>query len=134
MTTILIDGIVYSEDDDLVQKVRDVMTFKMKVYNVDQIKFVRVHRLHSAKTPQIAIVKFHYFPDKRHVWSKCANLKGSNIWIDGDYPMEVCNRRQVLMPIWKAARNIVGMKAFLNGDKLVINNESYSVHTGYPQP
>ena len=125
---LLIDGIKQSENEDLVQKVRDVMKLKMKVDDADQIKFVRVHRLPSAKTPQTTIVKFHYFPDKRHVWSKCVNLKGSNFWVDEDYPVEIWNRRQVLMPIWKAARNVEGMKAFLNGDKLVINNESYTIH------
>ncbi len=66
---LLTDGIVYSEDDDLVQKIRDVMKFNMEVDNVDQIKFVRVHCLDSAKTLQTTIVKFHYFPDKRRVWS-----------------------------------------------------------------
>ncbi len=64
---LLIDGIVSSEDEDLVQKVRDVMKFNMKVDDVDQIKFVRVHCLHSDKTRQTTIVKFHYFPDKRRV-------------------------------------------------------------------
>ncbi len=79
---LLIDVIVYSECEDLVQKVRDVMKFNMKVDDVDQIKFIRVHRLRSAKTPQTTIVNFHYFPDKRSVWSKRANLKCSNIWIE----------------------------------------------------
>ena len=125
---LLIDGIKQSENEDLVQKVRDVMKLKMKVDDADQIKFVRVHRLPSANTPQTTIVKFHYFPDKRRVWSKCVKLKVSNIWVDEDCPVEIRNRRQVLMPIWKAARNVEGMKAFLNGDKLVINNESYTIH------
>ncbi len=44
--------------------------------------------------------------------SKCANLKGSNIWIDQDYLVEILNRHQVLLQIWKAAQNIEGMKAF----------------------
>ncbi len=40
---ILIDGIVYFEDEDLAHKVRDVMSCNMKLDNVDKIEFITGH-------------------------------------------------------------------------------------------
>ena len=70
------------------------------------------------------IVKFQFYPDRETVWSKRKLLKSSNIWMSEDFPKEIENRRQVLMPILKAAWKQPAIQASLSVDKLIINSQA----------
>ena len=128
---LILDGIPLAENENLDEIVRDIFTNKMKCVNVQEMKFVRVHRLANKKK---VIVKFHYFQDKEHVWSKRRELKGKKIWIEEDYPPEIRNRRQILRPIFKAAQNVDGMRASLTGDQLRLNGDVYTVDNLHQLP
>ena len=62
---------------------------------------------------------------KINILKKSATLKGSDIWIDEDYPKDIQIERNKLLPILKEARSS-GQNAYLKYDKLIINNELYT--------
>ena len=128
------DGIPESTGEDLVAKVKDIIRVNMKCPEVDNMNFVRVHRLPGLQKPRQVIVKFQFYPDREKVWSRRRLLKSSNIWVSEDFPKEIENRRQVLTPILKAAWKQPNIKASLAVDKLYINNQMYTVDTLHQLP
>ena len=124
-SNLVFDGIPLSQgNEDIEAKVREVLSVNMKVQNVEEIQFVRVHRLaYKRKT----IVRFEHFQDRMRVWQNRRQLKGSNIWVEEDFPKEIRDRRQVLMPIFKKALTLPHVKAYLVEDRLSINGETYTV-------
>lgn len=123
------DGIPESTGEDLLAKVKDIIRVNMQCPEVDDMRFVRVHRLPGMQKPRKVIVKFQFYPDRERVWSRRRLLKTSNIWVSEDFPREIENRRQVLTPILKAAWKQPNVKASLSVDKLYINNQMYTVDT-----
>ena len=120
---LILDGLQWSEGENPELKVREVIRITLKCPD-SEIKFTRVHRLGT--TGKI-IMRFHFYQDREMVWSKRRLLKGSGLWLEEDFPSEWRNRRQVLYPIMKLARQIPETKAFLVQDKLIVNSESYTV-------
>ena len=124
---LIIDGIPEMPNEDLVQKVKDIMRIDMKCDHrkINDMKFTRVHRLKNRKK---TIVKFHYYQDKEYIWKHRFGLKGTKkYWLEEDFPTEIKNRRQVLEPILKAARKIPNLRSTLVGDKLFVNGQRYTV-------
>ncbi len=126
---LLFDGIPESPDENIEEKVKEVIRVKLKCEK--DIMFVRVHRLPNKRRTTIA--KFHYYKDRETVWGLRRNLKGENIWMDEDFPTEIRNRRQVLVPIYCAALNYKfekdkAMRVSLVQDTLNINNDKYEYH------
>lgn len=104
---------------------------------VEKIKFVRYHRMGGKPTngrSRPVLVKFHFYPDKEKVWNQRRKLKDSNVWLSEDFPPEVRNRRQVLMPIYKAALKTEGVEASLSRDRLFLNRNMYTVHNLHMLP
>jgi ribA/ribD-fused uncharacterized protein len=94
--------------------------------NAKDIKIVRCHRLGSVcqvkvpnAKPRPIIIKFHWFGDRERVWHSKKELKGSNMFLNEDFPREIIERRKTLWPVMKAAR-AAGHESFLNVDKLHI--------------
>ena len=131
---LIFEGIQQSEREDTEKVLRETIRVQMKFPDVDGMKFVRVHRLPGPAKPQRIIAKFHYYQDRQKVWDKRFALKGQKIWISEDFPVEVRNRRQVLYPVYKAARKLPDVRASMSVDKLVINNETYSVNSLHRLP
>ena len=75
-SNLIFDGISQTPGEDIESKVRQVLMVNMNVDNVQNIQFVRVHRL---KNTNKTIVRFEHFKDKDRVWSLRRNLKGSKI-------------------------------------------------------
>ena len=124
---LIINGIPEMPNEDLVQKVKDIMRIDMKCDHrkINDMKFTRVHRLKNRKK---TIVKFHYYQDKEYIWKHRFGLKGTKkYWLEEDFPTEIKNRRQVLEPILKAARKIPNLRSTLVGDKLFVNGQRYTV-------
>ncbi len=128
---LIFDGIEESTSENVESKLKDIMRRLMKCENVDEMKFVRAHRLQNRKK---IIVKFHLYSDRDHVWSNRKNLKGHKIWVEEDFPVEIRNKRQVLLPIFRAALKVPDTRASLVSDRLVINGQSYTVDSLHQLP
>ena len=131
---LIFEGIQQTDGEDLEQVLKETIRIKMKCPEINNMKFVRVHRLPGPTKPQRVIAKFHFFQDRQRVWGKRFQLKGQNIWVSEDFPVEVRNRRQVLYPIFKAARKLPDTKAIMSVDKLIVNSETFSVDSLHRLP
>lgn len=87
----------------------------------------RIHRIgnKTSRRPRSTVIKFLDFKDRELVWSKCRNLKGSHLYLEEHFALEVQQRRQQLLPYLQAARKR-GKKAILINDKLLIGGQRYS--------
>jgi myosin heavy subunit len=108
---LIFEGISESSPEDCLDKVRHIMKVNMGITNAESIKVVRCHRLGPKpsnkaqnKRPRHIIIKFHYYPEQEHVWQKRTKLAKSNIWVSEDFPLEIQNRRKILLPIAQKAR------------------------------
>ena len=123
---LIIDGIPLEAKEDLETKVREIIRVKLQCPDVD-MKFTRVHHLGSSRK---TIVRFHFYKDRERVWGQRRLLKGTSLWLEEDFPAEWRNRRQVLYPILRAVHKAQtpGVKAFLTQDKLIINNQTFTIN------
>lgn len=133
---------------DCVEKIKNLMEVNLGLENTDQISIVRAHRvgplLGSRSRP--ILVKFLLWNDRMRVWNAKTQLRGSDLYIDEDYPIEIVKRRKKLLPVFNAARaynrtvpDEQKLKFSLTVDHLKINNTVYTVnnlHTlpGFLQP
>ena len=124
---LIFEAVQQSAGEDTEKVLRETIRVQMKCPDVNNMKFVRVHRLPRPSKPQRIIAKFHFYQDRQRVWEKRFQLKGQKIWLSEDFPVEVRNRRQVLYPVFKAARKLHDVKATMSVDKLIINNEAFTV-------
>lgn len=88
---------------------------------VDEIR--RIGKYNSNKTRPI-LVKFTKESTKMKIIRNARKLKGTDIWIDEDYPKNIQEERRELIQKMKEARN-KGDTAILRYNKLIINNETY---------
>ncbi len=101
----------------------------IKLDDVDNIQVVRCYRLQNKRRGQASrtiIVKFQWFGDRMSVWQAKRNLKGKNIYLNEDFPKTIMDKRYILQPIMKRARDN-GMKAFLNVDTRIIDGAKYTI-------
>ena len=82
------------------------------------------------------IVRIHSYNDQKSVWSARSALKNEYISINENFAAEVEYRRRLLNTLMKAAKQSSRFKrkAFINGDTLVMNNQSYSVEDLHKPP
>ena len=134
---LLFEGVQETQGEDCEQKILDIIVKDLKINGAhQQIRFTRVHRLggkHPNKTRPI-IAKFHFFKDRQTVWESRRKLKGTNMWISEDFPVEIRNRRQVLYPIFQKAIKMDSLKVSLVADKLFLNNHMYTIETLHRLP
>ncbi|KAK4884836.1 hypothetical protein RN001_001107 [Aquatica leii] len=83
----------------------------------------RIGKYNEGKTRPI-MIKLMKESTKMNILKNAKTLRGTDIWIDEDYPKEVQEERRRLIPYMKEARN-KGYKALIRYDKLIINNETY---------
>ncbi len=79
---------------------------KMKCDYARQVKLERSHRVGKKVDgkARTIIAKFSFFEDREDIWQHRSSLKGSNIWLREDFPIEYENRHRQLQPIVNAAR------------------------------
>ena len=73
--------------------------------NINDIELERVHRIGKFtgnKRPLIA--RFLTYKHRDLVWANRAKLRGTNVWIEEDYPKSVRENRNNLMPYFLAAK------------------------------
>lgn len=122
---LILDGIPFRPREDIIAKVREVFRVNLKCADADNFKITRAHRLANKRK---IIVRFHFFGDRETVWGLRRNLQGSNIWLEEDFPTEWRNRRQVLLPIYRAALKGTNTKASMVQDRLIINSQTFTVN------
>jgi hypothetical protein len=81
--------IVESED-----KIREIISEKLKMDH-RKIEVERVHKTGKQTTrARPIVVKFLRFKNKVAVLEKAKNLKGTYIFLNKDYPEDVCQKRK----------------------------------------
>ena len=95
---VITDGIKESEGEkwsDSEDKVRKLLTEKLQINN-RTTELERTHRTgrppSSSTRPRPIVVKFLHHKDKLEVLSKAKALKGTNIFINEDFPEAVAKR------------------------------------------
>jgi hypothetical protein len=90
--------------------------------NPHDIKIERAHRLgkrkHGKHRP--IVVKFNSFVDREKIRLSSKNLKETRYGIQEQFPKEIKERRNALIPLWKRARS-ENKKAVLITDKLFVD-------------
>ncbi|KAJ4929976.1 hypothetical protein JOQ06_018992, partial [Pogonophryne albipinna] len=74
----------------------------------ERIEVERAHRMgngRGADKPRQIVVKFLRFKDKTAVMGRRNRLKGTNIFLNEDYPEAVHQKRKELVPAMKAERS-----------------------------
>ena len=132
---LIFKGITYTEKEDCTAKIKRVLTevLHMNADIVEKMMFQRCHRLGNnsnskSKDPPPIICKFVWYEDRQQVWKAKSKLKDSSLTISEDYPKEIADRRRILYPIMKRARELE-MNSFLSGDRLIIDKKPYTVDT-----
>lgn len=107
-----------------VLKVMDKIGVKIHPeYDIDEMK--RMGRPKSGYRRPI-ILKLTRGDKKAEILKGSNKLKGTDIWIDEDYPRDIVEARKMLYPRLREARQR-GEKAVIRYDKLIVNDEVYEV-------
>ena len=128
---LVFDGINEDKDETWATTEKKLTEIISKQLEIKDLKFDRVHRSNVSvpDKPRSVIAKFHYYKDKDTVWLNRYKL-GSKIRVTQDFPSEVKQNRQILWPIYMAAKQSSEIKsAQLRLDKLFINNRMFTVDT-----
>jgi hypothetical protein len=103
-----------------------------KVYNIlennlqieSATSTILIERAHRIGKPRPIVAKFLKFPDKESIKSSSKKLKGTDLGISDQFPKEIVEKRKVLYPILKKAKDD-GHKVKLTKDQLYINGQLY---------
>ena len=110
---------------------------------MNAINFVQCHIIGKITLPNATvnrkrhiIVRFQSYNDRKAVWSARSALKNESISINKNFASEVEYRKKIVYPILKAAKQSSRFegKAFINGDSLVLNNQSNIVEDLHKLP
>lgn len=74
-----------------------------------EISFERVHRMgrwnEFNEHPRNIVAKFTYYKDREFIRTHAAQkLKGSNVWVNEQYPPEIEERRKKLYPVYASGQ------------------------------
>ena len=109
------------------RKLRDHLHQKMKIAKetVETLCFDRVHRMPSqpvAGKVRNIVARFTYYKDREMVRQQWPQLKGTNFYVNEQFPPEVQAKRARLFPKVKAARRD-GKRAWISYDTLFIDGK-----------
>lgn len=127
---LVVKGIPDSENENLEQTIEKVakicetlgVCFKPEI-DLDEVK--RLGRP-TADRQRPVLLKLTTTNKKVEILGKTRKLKGTNIWIDEDFPKDIQEERKILIPKLKEA-NSRGQKAQLRYNKLIINGKIHCV-------
>ena len=109
-------------------KLRQFMIDKLKMAAdvVEKLQLERVHRM-GAPNPKYEnrniVCKFTFFKDREEVRKRSHNLKGTDYFIQEQFPSEVVEKRKKLMVKLREAKKS-GQKAWLSYDTLYIDGKA----------
>ena len=98
----------------------------MKKEEVDGVRFERAHRVGAKKRDRARpiIAKLASFKDKEKIKGQKRMLAGSSYGVNDQYPAIIGERRKLLLPVMKKARQ-EGKKAVLAVDRMYIHGRLY---------
>lgn len=134
---LIFEGLMENQNEtwtDCENKIYELLETKLGIQNAKTlIKFERVHRLgpYIPDNKRAVVAKFSFYKDRDTVWKKRSSLKGTNIWISEDYPVEIQSARKILFPIMRHAQKMStegqATKVSLSMDKLILNGKPFTI-------
>ncbi len=142
---LVFDGIEEKEEENTWECLASILEQKLGIKDAKSIRIQWCHRLgrkskdtvtpkkqsvstrETSARPRQVIVRFLCFQDRMKVWSSRRLLKGTNIFINEDFPKAIQTARRVLTPHLKVALS-KDKTAFIRMDKPVIKGRAYDVH------
>ena len=106
------------------------MEVELKLSKKDskEILFERVHRIRKSNSndlkPKPPIAKFTFQKDKAFVLAQAKNLRGTNFTVACDFPKEIVEKREIVVPLLEDAKRS-GYDSSLVYGKLYINGQLY---------
>lgn len=82
----------------------------------------------SSEDPLPVMVVFKSFDDREHVWNKRRELRNTNVIVNEDFPPDVLDERNILLPVYKYMLSL-GKRCLLKGSKLIIESRTYTTTT-----
>ena len=120
------------EQSDVTQRKIREFSAQLWISDSDSIEFQQCHRLvgrsDNGDKDRDIIIRFLRFEDRMKVWNKRRKLAGTKFFINEDFPVEIQQRRQKMLPVFKEARKRQ-KKVLLIGDKLILEGVRYTVDT-----
>lgn len=101
---------------------------KMDTADVSNIKFDRVHRMTGRNKPRAIVAKFNNFKQRQDVKFRSRELKGTNFYINEQFPPEINEQRRQLIHIAKEKQR-QGHRTRLVYNKLYIDGVPYKPPT-----
>lgn len=131
---LVLEGFPEKEDENCRDIVMNILE-KLIPGAKKSIKIERSHRLPSFKAknsrssrPRPIIFKFLSYVDRESVWKQRSVLDPTDMSIHADFPKEINERRRVLNPIARKAREC-GHEAYVSVDKLHVDDSVYTLDT-----
>lgn len=125
---IVIKGVSDDENEnesEIEQKVCTVIQkIGVSVDNKVDIDGIRRIGKYATQGKRPILVKLTKESKGSEILRNAKNLRGTEIWINEDYPKSIREERRLLVPQLKEARN-KGHRAYIRYNRLVINNEVY---------
>jgi hypothetical protein len=132
------DNLTFSGIDEVVDETPDktevlLRTFlqeklQMAAEMVDAIKFDRVHRMGGQRRPRVIVAKFSDYKQRQDVKSRSRTLKGTNCFINEQFPPEIVEQRKELIKVMKEKKSS-GHRTRLVYNKLYIDGVVYKPPT-----
>ena len=110
------------------RKLRAHLHQKMKITKetVEALRLERVHRMPSQPVVgkvRYIVARFTFFKDRKMVRQQWPRLKGTNYFVNEQFPPEVQTKRVCLFPKMKAARR-EGKRAWVSYDTLYVDGRA----------
>lgn len=124
---LIFNGVPQPEGSTSLQCVNDILQTKLQL-QPSTVNIVECHPVGISKPdrPRSIYCRFASSADKSLVLRSVGKLKGTRIVIKEDFPPEIVERRKILLPIFKSARE-KKLRVKLSADNLFINNTLYTV-------
>ncbi len=126
---LLFTGLPETQNENPERTVRDLIRDKLGIN--ETVHFERVHRVgrqnnERGNKPRPIVAKFASYKQREFVRSRANRLKGTRIGINEQFSREVNNKRRVLYPELKKARQ-QNKYARLQYDYLIVEDEKFKV-------
>lgn len=129
---LIFEGLSEKEDEKYEKAEMIVQELLQSTLELTDIKFDKVYRLgrkRSGKTRPI-LVKLQNTQQRDLIWTNRFKLKDTNIWIYEDFPKEIKENRDLLLPVYLAARRAPQItSASLKLDQLFLNGKLYTAQS-----
>lgn len=125
---IVIKGIM-DEEKESEEKMREKVNIVMgkigidirENEDIDEMRRIGRYKINETRPIKVSLIKKD---TKTKILRNAKHLKGTDIWIDEDYPKQIQEERKALLPQLKEAR-AKGHRAVMKYNRLIIDGEIY---------